>query len=432
MVLLTSVLRTSRKFPFSRHQQPVSVTLATASTVTREVDPTAVLPLEILSEIFEHCLPEDRRLLGRVDQAPINISQVSRRWKDGATSTPKLWMILIRPEIKASLAPRHEYPVDEILKRRGLKAGGLLVIGDRNRHLEDTDEMLRQWRAHYLCLPRLVDGRHVLALDPNMLDQLDVLHARNLHLSVGMQRPYADTSSRESGPEVGLQKPSTLRYLYFTLGDAAYPMDSFGPFDHKPYISLVHRAFSHLWLVSFTLSPRFHVKLGHHFQPEVMLNLQYLTLGGSVPATRNFLNCMTAPALEGLELTFHGKAWKDIPIYCQDWSWIVGFLARSRPGLTELRINIDAFDPGDLREILLLAPQLENLNMLTGVEDRSELGELAKRMGPVVSGNICPDLREVRLTSVCNDCYYLIHRRGEGKSMMFQYIPWPKGNLETL
>lgn len=74
--------------------------------------------------------------------------------------------------------------------------------------------MLRRWRAHYLCLPRLVNGRHVLALDPNMLDQIDVLHARNLHLSVDMQRLYADISSRESGSDVGLQKPLTLRYLY--------------------------------------------------------------------------------------------------------------------------------------------------------------------------------------------------------------------------
>lgn len=81
----------------------------------------------------------------------------------------------------------------------------------------------------------------------------------------------------------------------------------------------------------------------------------------------------------------------DIPIDCQDWSWIVRFLTRSRPGLTELRINVDAFDPKDLRGILLLAPQLENLTMLTGVEVRSELVELARRMGAVVNGDkICP------------------------------------------
>lgn len=384
-----------------------------------------------MSEIFELCLPEDKRLLGRVDQAPINISQVSRRWKDGATSTPKLWMIFIRPEFKASLTPSHEH-LDGMLRARGLKAGGLLVIGDRNRHLEDTDEMLRRWRAHYLCLPRLVNGRHVLALDPNMLDQIDVLHARNLHLSVDMQRPDADTSSRESGPDVGLQKPSTLQYLYFTLGDAAYSIDSFGPFDQGPLISLVHGAFSHLWHVSFTLSPHFNVELGDHFQPEVMLNLRHLTLGGSVPATRNFLDCITTPALEVLELKFHERAWMDIPIDCQDWSWIVRFMRRLRPGLTQLRINVDAFKPGDLREILRFAPQLEFLTMLTGVEVGSELVKLARHMGVVVYGDrICPVLREVRLTSVCNNCYYLIHNRGEGKSMMFQYIPWSKRELET-
>lgn len=293
--------------------------------------------------------------------------------------------------------------------------------------------MLRRWRAHYLCLPRLVNGCHVLALDPNMLDQIDVLHARNLHLSVDMQRLYADISSRESGPDVGLQKPSTLRYLYFTLGDVACSMDSFGPFDQGPLVLLAHGAFSHLSRVSFTaLSPRFIVERGHYFQSEVMLNLRHLTLGGSVPAARNFLDCITAPALEELELSFHERAWMDIPIDCQDWSWIVRFLTRSRPGLTELRINVDAFDPKDLRGILLLAPQLENLTMLTGVEVRSELVELARRMGVVVNGDkICPDLREVRLTSVCNNCYYLIHRRGEGKSTTFQYIPWPKKDLST-
>lgn len=226
----------------------------------------------------------------------------------------------------------------------------------------------------------------------------------------------------------GLQKSSKLRLLYFTLGDAEYSMDSFGAFDMGPLLSLVHRAFSHLSHISFTLSPQFNVELGHQFQPEEMLNLRNLTLGGSVPATRNFLDHLTTPVLEMLQLEFHKGDYMNIPIDCQDWSWIVNFLIRSRPPLIELKINVDAFEPRDLRGILLVTPKLRNLTMLTGFEEEgSELIELARRMGVVVyEDKYCPDLREVRLTSVYNNCYYLIHYRGEGKTLMYQYIPLHK------
>ncbi|KAG1837743.1 hypothetical protein C8R48DRAFT_577243, partial [Suillus tomentosus] len=51
-------------------------------------------PTEILSQIFNHCLPDYIYLLSPSSlpvQAPILLTRVCRRWREVAVGTPRLW-----------------------------------------------------------------------------------------------------------------------------------------------------------------------------------------------------------------------------------------------------------------------------------------------------------------------------------------------------
>ncbi|KAF9065068.1 hypothetical protein BDP27DRAFT_1425134 [Rhodocollybia butyracea] len=62
-----------------------------------ELSPIRRIPLEILSEIFVHCLPVPRRTgfsVATPSKAPLLLSQICRRWRSVAISIPKLWSSL--------------------------------------------------------------------------------------------------------------------------------------------------------------------------------------------------------------------------------------------------------------------------------------------------------------------------------------------------
>ena len=67
------------------------------------IAPARTLPTELLAEIFTLCLSEnwhDRRF--DVRQAPLLLSNICKRWREIALSTPFLWSTLIFDSNKAS------------------------------------------------------------------------------------------------------------------------------------------------------------------------------------------------------------------------------------------------------------------------------------------------------------------------------------------
>lgn len=54
----------------------------------------SILPPEILSEIFIHCLPADRFPVPSCTEAPLLLTHVSQSWRDLALSIPDLWSAL--------------------------------------------------------------------------------------------------------------------------------------------------------------------------------------------------------------------------------------------------------------------------------------------------------------------------------------------------
>ncbi|KAE9397551.1 hypothetical protein BT96DRAFT_921386 [Gymnopus androsaceus JB14] len=58
------------------------------------MSPIRRLPAETLSEIFTHCLPEDRYAVRSVAEAPLLLTTISRGWRRTALDTPSLWRSL--------------------------------------------------------------------------------------------------------------------------------------------------------------------------------------------------------------------------------------------------------------------------------------------------------------------------------------------------
>ncbi|OAX34396.1 hypothetical protein K503DRAFT_648634, partial [Rhizopogon vinicolor AM-OR11-026] len=49
------------------------------------------LPVEVLCQIFVHCLPETDHLRISPGLAPLLLTRVCRRWKEVAVNSPRLW-----------------------------------------------------------------------------------------------------------------------------------------------------------------------------------------------------------------------------------------------------------------------------------------------------------------------------------------------------
>ncbi|KAJ7024842.1 hypothetical protein C8F04DRAFT_901392, partial [Mycena alexandri] len=53
------------------------------------VYPIPTLPVEVTTEVFFRCLPENPVLSGKL--APMLLGRICRQWRDVACSTPRLW-----------------------------------------------------------------------------------------------------------------------------------------------------------------------------------------------------------------------------------------------------------------------------------------------------------------------------------------------------
>ncbi|KAJ7143102.1 hypothetical protein C8R43DRAFT_866226, partial [Mycena crocata] len=53
--------------------------------------PSQRFPPEILSEIFIHCLPDDKFITPDLATAPLLLCGICHHWKDITLATPELW-----------------------------------------------------------------------------------------------------------------------------------------------------------------------------------------------------------------------------------------------------------------------------------------------------------------------------------------------------
>jgi len=61
------------------------------------ISPIRQLPLDVLGEIFVHCLPEGRNAVMSSEEAPILLGRICSAWRSITLSTPRLWATLHIP-----------------------------------------------------------------------------------------------------------------------------------------------------------------------------------------------------------------------------------------------------------------------------------------------------------------------------------------------
>ncbi|KAI9568136.1 hypothetical protein HD554DRAFT_2022600 [Boletus coccyginus] len=163
------------------------------------------LPVELLARIFIESLPREAYLKPDVDDVPLVLTRVCRRWRDVALRTTRLWCSLSAIEqYWSTLLPMHKARVDGYatwLSRSGNRPLSLAVpfpgpvIG---RWGQEWVKLLRRYRARFEQL-RVVDGYGVdlddLLDSTQMLKLLEVSHddAPDRHLAIARPPPSLRT-----------------------------------------------------------------------------------------------------------------------------------------------------------------------------------------------------------------------------------------------
>ncbi|KAJ7666171.1 hypothetical protein DFH06DRAFT_1470368 [Mycena polygramma] len=131
--------------------------------MSRNQVPAVLLPTEILAEIFMMCLPThaslfEGRLLKkprflRPSEAPLLIAGVCRRWREVATSTPRMWLSL---DLNSYHKARDIEGVVSAWLERSLPCplSFTLDYSDRPIAVKELNRQCERWKFVELCVPK--------------------------------------------------------------------------------------------------------------------------------------------------------------------------------------------------------------------------------------------------------------------------------------
>ncbi|TDL16200.1 hypothetical protein BD410DRAFT_795608 [Rickenella mellea] len=173
----------------------------TSSSLSSQPGPIQRAPVEILSNIFVHCLPVDRYAIPVNDRAPINVSSVCKQWREIAIRIPLLWCgIEIRGVYKA-LCP---HILETWISRSKILGFSFQLLPGKYPRLEDEppvdvalDVLIRhspQWVSLEVCMSRARVARlmsvvphHTPLLRELHLFDSDIPHPLHLDLSAPLK-----------------------------------------------------------------------------------------------------------------------------------------------------------------------------------------------------------------------------------------------------
>ncbi|KAL0579298.1 hypothetical protein V5O48_002696 [Marasmius crinis-equi] len=101
------------------------------------LSPIRLLPLEVVAEIFHHCLPNQPFIRPSPFDAPILLTQVCRHWRDIALSTPSLWSSIAVTVHKDQCTPPLSL-IETWVSRSKMQPLSFSI--DERLHLEDVVE----------------------------------------------------------------------------------------------------------------------------------------------------------------------------------------------------------------------------------------------------------------------------------------------------
>ncbi|KAJ6606313.1 hypothetical protein DFH09DRAFT_5495 [Mycena vulgaris] len=293
--------------------------------------PITVIPFEILSDIFIHCLPENSAF-PNATEAPLLLGQICSAWRYVALSTPMLW---------CSLAIRYEEKPDADslalwLSRARRCALAICVIGQRQHHgsrvLFDTIcQYSPQWRYLEFAAPfDVLSQLHVGKTLP-LLEKL-VIGSRVATENNELVTVFSD-APRLSNVQITLDGRSTTGPGHIILPWAQLTSFTGSQFSLEECLYVLLSAPS---LVNATFDYVGRIR-GQHVSPLPPLpHLKSLTLFGHDTETLvEIMRCLTAPALEILNLV--SAALLPSPIVPES---LLSFFARSSCPVREFSMSV--------------------------------------------------------------------------------------------
>ena len=328
------------------------------------IAPARTLPTELLAEIFTLCLSEnwhDRRF--DVRQAPLLLSNICKRWREIALSTPFLWSTLIFDSNKAS-------PV--ALARTWLARSATVPLYIKISQ-PFVDTCGQDWTINVLNL---------LVAETERWEHIDIWarYRINSHMLPFKNRlPALKSITVAIPPEVSdntIFSPFTevplLRDLRIVQGRGSHPPLMFRV-AHPPWSQLtclsvimpdckflqeiLPGAMSLVTLELYDISSCYDTAITTISLP----NLKRLTFEAANPRAPNtFFPYVTFPSLDSLNISYGSSA--------QAGGWLgqsnlLACLERSSCSLKQISMNCVPIAPDEIRELLGMTPDLRSLEL---------------------------------------------------------------------
>jgi hypothetical protein len=413
------------------------------------LSPLRQVPLDIMEEIFTHCLPTDRNVIMSTREAPLLLGRVCSEWRSITLSTPRLWASLhIPPPAPSSFLEEDPEIVLEIEKRCNgveewiLRSGecplsiSLHTPSPRSHSKVSTEfkmlpfvEVLKQilpstkrWKNFSFRAPNnsLTHFQKIAEGDVPMLESLEITLTSATFLRLLVATTFMDTSGLLSAPKLRKLSLTCFRENIFSLPVCwsqltHLTLDSEGstPLFRTPSLltySQVARVLKNcLLLVSCSLrlgnaqceyvwAAQLDFSASPNESTFILPLLQKFCLVRSDKPDEVFLKYLDLPVLRHLEMSFEIGWARGIWIPPENGrSNFVGLLAQHGNKLKHLALDISSLTQDDLICCLQSVPHVNHLHLINSATD-SILDEVTDRLGPS-GGNpdcFCPMLEEFR------------------------------------
>ncbi|KII84432.1 hypothetical protein PLICRDRAFT_365336 [Plicaturopsis crispa FD-325 SS-3] len=325
------------------------------------------MPPEVLGEIFAFSLPAGRWIEPKIDEAPLLLCRVCRRWRNIAISTPSLWS-----SISITVAEHHSKPqlplIQTWLSRSGHRPLSFSIYAPANAEiagaiLEVYMPHIARWSAVALellnseSMPRIPYGGAV-ALDTLDIQFGDIFSSLIYVAEVGGQLTNLFGRAPPIRDMIIRGHPALWNYLIAVEWQRLEELEVESELSLSQYIHLLRRC-PHLVECTFHVGD----STGSPLPPHNMItpHLRHIEIL-SYSSLASLFDILTLPALESIILRFPTVPIEEAPTWCQ--GPFIACLQRSACKLTHFTLKSARISDADFLECLRHMPLLETLTVV--------------------------------------------------------------------
>ncbi|KAF5347269.1 hypothetical protein D9756_009986 [Leucocoprinus leucothites] len=310
----------ARSSSLSLERQSLRVVIENYQSI---LSPINNLPSDVLQEIFYHCLPVAHNVIMSINEPPLLLGRVCKRWRDVAFSTPRLWNSLHIVAVPLTFLTNERKQailgnISSWLARSGVLPLSISLYHDsqsptrgrtKNPEVQPYLDVIiphsRRWKSICFIL-RDINWLEIFSqFHANDVPELESLHIKDNYYSTSWTYPEEPVSTAEAlAREGGILRGSRLRsldlpsYIAHTLGDGM----------RWWHLTALHIAY---WTFPFEDFARIASQCPNLI--ECTIRLSYVRISSSVddghgfstPTSPSSLPMITLPALRNL--TIHAR-----------------------------------------------------------------------------------------------------------------------------